>query len=76
MVDAEGTREPVRVTYTDGFDGLPVPTPDGKSLSWTSTRHDGDGGQIYLAQWNHQKALEALERSPLRGASEGGDDEP
>ena len=29
MVDAEGTKEPVRVTYSDGFDGLPVPSPDG-----------------------------------------------
>ena len=24
-----GTKEPVRVTYSDGFDGLPVPSPDG-----------------------------------------------
>src|SRR5215471_8204264 len=38
IVDAEGTKEPVRVTYTDGFDGLPVPSPDGKQLAWTSTR--------------------------------------
>ncbi len=30
LVDAEGAKEPVRVTYTDGFDGLPVPSPDGK----------------------------------------------
>ena len=29
MVDAPGTKEPVRVTYSDGFDGLPVPSPDG-----------------------------------------------
>ena len=38
MVDAKGTKEPVRVTYSDGFDGLPVPSPDGKQLAWTSTR--------------------------------------
>src|SRR5262245_34650965 len=25
MVDAKGEKEPVRVTYSDGFDGLPVP---------------------------------------------------
>ena len=66
LVDAEGEREPVRVTYSDGFDGLPVPTPDGRGLSWTSTRHGGDGGQIYLASWNHEAALEALRRSPAR----------
>ena len=74
MVDAEGTKEPVRITYTDGFDGLPVPTPDGKGLSWTSTRHGGKGGQIYMARWNHQAALDALERAPLRGATEGGEE--
>ena len=30
IVDAAGTKEPVRVTYSDGFDGLPVPSPDGQ----------------------------------------------
>lgn len=69
MVDVAGTREPVRVTYSDGFDGLPVPTPDGSGLSWTSTRHGGDGGQIYLARWNHQAALAALAAAPARGSS-------
>ena len=38
MVDAAGTKEPVRVTYSAGFDGLPVPSPDGKQLAWTSSR--------------------------------------
>ena len=66
IVDAEGTKEPVRVTYTDGFDGLPVPSPDGKQLAWTSTRAGGDAGQLYLAQWNHAKALEALKNAPPR----------
>ncbi len=66
IVDAAGAKEPVRVTYTDGFDALPVPSPDGTMLSWTSTRDGGSGGQIYLAQWNHQKALEALRDAPPR----------
>ena len=62
MVDAAGTKEPVRVTYSDGFDGLPVPSPDGKTLAWTSSRAGGgSAGQLFLAQWNHEKALEALE---------------
>jgi Tol biopolymer transport system component len=65
IVDAEGTKEPVRVTYTDGFDGLPVPSPDGKQLAWTSGR-GGAGAQIYLAQWNHDKALAALKNAPPR----------
>jgi Tol biopolymer transport system component len=60
MVDIDGKKEPVRVTYSDGFDGLPVPSPDGKQLAWTSSRGGGREGQIYLAQWNHEKALEAL----------------
>jgi Tol biopolymer transport system component len=66
LVDAAGAKEPVRVTYSDGFDGLPVPSPDGKQLAWTSTRAGGDAGQIYLAQWNHEKALEALKNAPPR----------
>jgi Tol biopolymer transport system component len=69
MVDVEGTKEPVRVTYADGFDGLPVPTPDGAGLSWTSTRHGEKGGQIYLGRWNHEAALAALEAAPPRSTS-------
>src|SRR5499426_3497690 len=66
IVDAQGAKEPVRVTYSDGFDGLPVPSPDGKQLAWTSSRSGGAGsaGQLFLAQWNHEKALEALKNAP------------
>jgi Tol biopolymer transport system component len=66
MVDPAGQKEPVRVTYTDGFDGLPVPSPDGRTLVWTSTRHGGEGGQLFIGQWSHEKALEALAAAPLR----------
>jgi Tol biopolymer transport system component len=66
IVDAAGTKEPVRVTYSDGFDGLPVPSPDGKTLAWTSSRSGGAAGQLFLAQWNHEKALEAIRDAPLR----------
>jgi Tol biopolymer transport system component len=66
MVDPQGTKEPVRVTYSDGFDGLPVPSPDGTRLAWTSSRSGGAEGQLFLADWNHEKALEAIKNAPLR----------
>ncbi len=69
LVDAEGKKEPVRVTYSDGFDGLPVPSPDGKQLAWTSSRSGGAAGQLFLAQWNHEKALEAIKTAPPRKPS-------
>ncbi len=66
MVDIDGKKEPVRVTYSDGFDGLPVPSPDGKQLAWTSSRGGGREGQIFLAQWNHDAALAAIRNAPAR----------
>ena len=46
--------------------GLPVPSPDGTMLAWTSSRSGGAAGQLFLAQWNHAKALEAVKAAPLR----------
>ena len=66
MVDVAGTKEPVRVTYSDGFDGLPVPSPDGRQLAWTSSRGGGREGQIFLATWNHEAARKAIAAAPLR----------
>jgi Tol biopolymer transport system component len=66
IVDAQGVKEPVRVTYSDGFDGLPVPSPDGRQLAWTSSRSGAGAGQIFLARWNHEKALAALNNAPPR----------
>jgi Tol biopolymer transport system component len=69
MVDVEGAKEPAQVTYSAGFDGLPVPSPDGKRLAWTSSRSGAGTGQIFLADWNHAKALRALSDAPPRRAS-------
>jgi Tol biopolymer transport system component len=66
MVDVAGTKEPVRITYSDGFDGLPVPSPDGTQIAWTSSRAGGREGQIFLAQWNHDAARKALAAAPPR----------
>lgn len=63
LVDSEGEADPVRVTYTDGFDGLPVFSPDGKKLSWTSNRTTAKASQIFLANWDHDKALAMLKGS-------------
>jgi len=66
IVDAMGQHEPVRATFTDGFDGLPSFSPDGKKLTWTSARGADGKSQIYLADWNHAAAMQALVLSKPR----------
>lgn len=60
LVRADGRGEPVRVTDTDGFDGLPVFLPGGKQLSWTSTRTASKQSQIFLADWDDAAARKML----------------
>lgn len=60
LIDAAGQSQPVRVTYTKGFDGLPVFTPDGKQLAWTSNRTSSKQSQLFMAQWNHEQARKLL----------------
>lgn len=70
IVDAAGKHEPVRVTETDGFDGLPVFHPDGKQIAWTSNRTPDKTSQIFMATWDHASALTALgltEAAPSAG---------
>ncbi len=69
IVDAKGEHEPVRVTFTNGFDGLPVFSPDGKKLCWTSGRTSDGKAQLFLADWNDEAAKEAIENAPLRAGS-------
>jgi hypothetical protein len=69
IVDVQGKKEPVRVTFTDGFDGLPVFSPKGDKLCWTSNRTADNKSQLFMADWNHQAALDALAKAPNRTAA-------
>ncbi|HRB28991.1 MAG TPA: biopolymer transporter Tol [Nitrosomonas sp.] len=60
IVDTDGKKDPVRVTDLEGFDGLPVFTPDGNYLTWTSDRTPEKKGHLFHGKWNHPKALESL----------------
>ncbi len=71
MVDAGGLREPVRITYTDKFDGLPVFSPDGKKLVWTSSRCADGKTQLFIAEWDDAFAREQLAKSPFRKSASG-----
>ncbi len=41
-----------RITYTEGFDGLPVFSPDGKYLMWSAKRSKDKTVQLHLARFN------------------------
>lgn len=60
LIDREGKSRPVRVTYSEGFDGLPVFSPDGRRLSWTSDRTPGKRSHIFFAEWNDHEARRLL----------------
>lgn len=72
LVDTDGQHEPVRVTYTAGFDGLPAFTPDGKQLAWTTNRTESKTSQIFIANWNHSAALQALDLAEITEESDSG----
>jgi TolB protein len=60
IVDVDGKQTPVRVTDKEGFDGLPVFTPDGEFITWTSDRTPEKKGHIFHGKWDHKKALKSL----------------
>ena len=72
IVDAAGRKQPLRVTYTEGFDGLPVFSPDGNTLCWTTNRAamGSHTGQLSLGDWDHEAALAAIKAAPPRGTQE------
>jgi len=54
----EVSHDPVRITYSKGFDGLPAFSADGEWFMWTAQRDGGnspDGrasSQLWIAKWN------------------------
>ncbi len=65
LVDAAGTSTPIRVTFKDGFDGLPAFSPDGKRLAWSSGRGPQKRPQIFFAEWNDGEARRKLGLAPV-----------
>ena len=67
IVDAAGAKEPVRITFTDGFDGLPVFSPDGKKLCWTSGPTERRQAVADLHRGlERRRARKAIDASPAR----------
>jgi Tol biopolymer transport system component len=75
LIDTAGRSRPVRASYCRGFDGLPVFSPDGKRLAWTSNRTSTQQSQIFIADWDHQRALQLLGLD-RRTVAEAGDAAP
>jgi Tol biopolymer transport system component len=59
IVDSLGTEKPVRVTFSEGFDGLASFSPDGQTLTWSHRNEKGES-QIYLAKWDDTLARKLL----------------
>jgi Tol biopolymer transport system component len=57
LMDTETGRQE-RVTYHDGFDGLPVISPDGQKMLWTSKGRTVDNtSQLFIADFRAPAAL-------------------
>lgn len=50
LMRSDGSRK-TRVTFTEGFDGLPVFSPDGKYLMWSSKRAPDKTTQVFIARF-------------------------
>ena len=65
-LDLEGGAEE-RITYHDGFDGLPVFSPDGLRLMWTSSGRTADRkSQLFIADFTLRPATEGAGASAAR----------
>ena len=43
--------EVTQITFQDSHDVLPVFSPDGTKLMWTSTRSEDESSQLWIADW-------------------------
>ena len=59
VVDSEGLKEPKRVTFAEGFDGLATFSPDAKKITWSHKNEKGES-QIYIGDWDDTKARKLL----------------
>ncbi len=50
VMDVAGKNR-TRITFDPEFDGLPVFSPDGKKLMWTSKRAGQSEAQVFIADW-------------------------
>ncbi|MCR4318381.1 MAG: M28 family peptidase [Planctomycetes bacterium] len=66
MIRPDGTGL-TRLTYTERADVLPTFSPDGKKLLVTSQR-GGSSSEVFIADFNTEAALEAIEQSAVREA--------
>ncbi len=66
LVDTDGQHEPVRATHASGFDGLPVFSPDGQRIIWTSKQGLNATAQLFSARWNDALARELLDLPPIQ----------
>lgn len=60
IMDVEGNGAAVRVTNTEGTDILPVFSPDGNRMAWSSTRTEDGTSQLHISDWEHERALGLL----------------
>ncbi|MCB0367800.1 MAG: M20/M25/M40 family metallo-hydrolase, partial [Bdellovibrionales bacterium] len=60
LVRTDGQGKVVQVTNNEGFDSLPVFSPDGQRLAWTATRAQEGKAQIFMADWDDSAARKAL----------------
>ncbi len=46
-----------RVTFSPRFDGLPVVSPDGRKMMWTSQRGPGGSSQVFIADFKRPEGF-------------------